>query len=51
VVPGRTAWGTLHTAAFFEWADGGRALSWRYECDGLTSLVLSTRYVKGAQVY
>ena len=51
LAPGRSSWGTLHTAAFFEWADGGRALSWRYEADGFTSMVLSTRFVKAAQVY
>lgn len=51
IVPGRSSWGSLHSAAFFEWADGGRGLSWRYECDGLASMVLATRFVKACQVY
>ena len=51
LVPGRPTWGTLHTASFFEWADGGRPLSWRYEADGLAACTLSTRFVKAAQCY
>jgi hypothetical protein len=51
IPPGRSAWGTLHTASFFEWADGGRTLSWRYEADGFASMVLATRFVKAASIY
>lgn len=47
----RDGWGTLVTRTFFEWADGGRPLSWRYECDGLLAVSLKTRFVKAAQVY
>ena len=46
----RSGWGTLSTRVFFEWADKGRPLSWRYDIDGAKSCTLSTRFVKYVQV-
>lgn len=46
----RSGYGHLDTRSMFEKADAGRPLTWRYQCNGLSKVVLSTRFVKYAQV-
>jgi hypothetical protein len=47
--PGRAS--RLETRDFFEFAERGRTLRWFAQVDGCSSLRLSTRFVKYAQIY
>jgi hypothetical protein len=46
----RPGYGSLDTRSMFEKADANRALTWRYQVNGATSVTLATRFVKYVQI-